>query len=198
MSLFMFLQDTLILIAVILIDVTLAANNAVVISMSAQGLTEKQRRSAIIYGTGFSALLRIGMTLIASHILDIVGLTFFGGILLLWVCWKSLPNSLNRHPAESPERSTYVGEAIIKIIIADIAMSFDNVIAVGGAATSHPIIILLGLIASVILTVTASLIAVRLLKRFRWLAWSGLILIFAVSLRLIIQGGYNAWLFFAH
>ncbi|MCC7283684.1 MAG: TerC family protein [Acetobacteraceae bacterium] len=188
---------------VLMIDVVLAGDNAVVVGMAAAGLPPEQRRKAILWGIGAATVMRIGFALITTQLLAIVGLTLAGGILLLWVCWKmyrELTHRVEAHEAaEAGSEGVAAGrpkslrQAITQILVADVSMSLDNVLAVAGAAKDHLEVLIIGLAISVVLMgVAASLIA-RLLDRHRWIAWVGFLLILYVSLDMIYDGSYEVW-----
>ncbi|HQT64976.1 MAG: hypothetical protein B7Z75_11325 [Acidocella sp. 20-57-95] len=178
-----------ILLQVLLIDLVLAGDNAVVIGLAVNGLPKNQRRRAILAGIAGATLIRILFALVAVQMLAIIGLTLAGGVLLLWVVWKSAREL--RHGPTATDAAPVSGRlrtAITRIIIADVSMSLDNVLAVAGAAHGHPALLVIGLIVSVgLMGVAASLVA-RLLTRFRWLAWVGLAIVLYVSLTMIYQG----------
>jgi YjbE family integral membrane protein len=188
---------------VLMIDVVLAGDNAVVVGMAAAGLPPEQRRKAILWGIGAATLMRIGFALITTQLLAIVGLTLAGGVLLLWVCWKmyrELTHRQDEHAAaEAGTEGAPIGkpktlrQAITQILVADVSMSLDNVLAVAGAAKDHVEVLVIGLAFSVVLMgVAASLIA-KLLDRHRWIAWVGFLLILYVSLDMIYDGGFEVW-----
>ncbi len=191
---------------VLMIDVVLAGDNAVVVGMAAAGLPPEQRRQAILWGIGAATLMRIGFALVTTQLLAIVGLTLAGGVLLLWVCWKmyrELTHRVEAHvaaeagvsgaEAPAPGRPKTLRQAITQILVADVSMSLDNVLAVAGAAKEHLEVLVLGLAVSVVLMgIAASLIA-RLLDRHRWIAWVGFLLILYVSLDMIYDGGFEVW-----
>ena len=188
---------------VLFIDIVLAGDNAVVVAMAAAGAPEHMRRKVIIFGIAGAVVLRIAMALAATQLLDIVGLLLAGGILLLWVCWK-LYRELVKSPAEhagaelladdlDAEEARAVptktaGQAMRQIVIADISMSLDNVLAVAGAAREHPYILALGLLLSIVLMGAAATLIARLLDRHRWLAWVGLAIIVYVAVTMIWHG----------
>jgi len=185
------------LFQVILIDLTLAGDNAVVIGLAAAGLAKEQRGRAILIGIFAATVLRIGFSLITTQLLQIVGLLFAGGVLLLWVSWKMWREL--RHPAhieiasENPKQGSQsdaamggakpksLREAVTQIIIADVSMSLDNVLAVAGAAREHPTVLIFGLALSVFLMGVAATFIARLLARFRWIAYLGLGIILFVA-----------------
>jgi len=180
-----------VLLQVLMIDLVLAGDNAVVIGLAVNGLPAAQRRKAIWAGIAGATVIRIGFALIAVKMLAIIGLTLAGGILLLWVVWKSARELRHaaQHAAVKP--AGRLRTAIIRIIIADVSMSLDNVLAVAGAAHGHPAVLAAGLLVSVgLMGVAASLVA-KLLTRFRWLAWVGLAIVLYVSLTMIYDGSFQ-------
>ena len=178
---------------VMVIDLVLAGDNAVVIGMAVAGLAPAQQRRAVLIGVSFAVVVRVAMAFMALRLLAIVGLTLAGGLLLLWVCWK-MYRELRRRPKHgegAPALAKTPLQAAIQIALADISMSLDNVLAVAGAAHSHPYVLALGLLLSVALMgVAASLIATQLEKR-RWIAWIGLAVVLFVSLRMIHEGAHK-------
>ncbi|UMM63055.1 YjbE family putative metal transport protein [Aristophania vespae] len=193
MTIVTFLNSLSALIAVFLIDFALAGSNIAIIAFSVQRLNEKQKWTAILSGTVAGAVLRIALALIANHLLKFEGLKLIGGLLLFWICWKTFINFRNSQDNLRISDSSSVGEAILQIIIADLALSFDNVIAVAGAAEKHPLIMTIGLIISVIIIALAANIATWFLKRFKWLNWVGLFIVLVVGLKLFMQGIYEIW-----
>ena len=179
---------------IIFIDVVLSGDNVVVIGMAAAGLRPDLRRKAIMTGIVAATAIRIGFALIATQLLAITGLLLAGGLLLLWVCWKMYAE-LHRPEEECTtadgalvRKGKTLAEAVFQIVLADISMSLDNVLAVAGAARDHLSALIFGLILSVVLMgVAASLIA-RLLNRFRWVAWIGLAVIAYVALTMVYEG----------
>jgi YjbE family integral membrane protein len=187
---------------VIMIDLVLAGDNAIVIGLAAAGLPKAQRARAILVGIIAATLLRIGFAAITTQLLEIVGLLLAGGILLLWVCWKMWrelragrdQQELDAIDAlgegETPDgkpRKTFA-QAAWQIVIADVSMSLDNVLAVAGAAREHPIVLVIGLVLSVALMgIAASLIA-RLLHNHRWIAYVGFAVILYVACEMIYRG----------
>ncbi len=186
------------LMQVLFIDIVLAGDNAIVVGMAAAGLPAEQRRKAIFWGIIAATLMRIGFASITVQLLAITGLLLFGGLLLLWVCWKMFRELRAGHGEESHEDKIAAAEAgapqktlrqaITQILIADVSMSLDNVLAVAGAAKDHPYVLIIGLAISVVLMgVAASLIA-NLLTKHRWIAWVGLVIILYVSGNMIWHG----------
>jgi YjbE family integral membrane protein len=181
-----------VLLQVLMIDLVLAGDNAVVIGLAVNGLPPAQRRKAIWAGVAGATIIRIGFALIAVKMLAIIGLTLAGGILLLWVVWKSareLKRGEDAH-ADIPKTGK-LRTAIIRIIVADISMSLDNVLAVAGAAHDHPSVLAAGLLISVALMGVAAGLVARLLTRFRWLAWVGLGIVLYVSVTMIYEGSHQ-------
>jgi YjbE family integral membrane protein len=182
------------LINVIIIDVVLAGDNAIVVGIAASRVAPEMRRSVIFWGMVGAVVLRVAFAAITVQLLAIVGLTLAGGILLLWVCWKMYrelvrkPVAHAEHPAGSALPSLSYGSAVVQIVVADLSMSLDNVLAVAGAAKGSGWVLVLGLgIAIVLMAVAASYIA-RLLVRYPWITWIGLAIIVYVALDMIFDG----------
>ncbi len=180
-----------ILLQVLLIDLVLAGDNAVVIGLAVNGLPAAQRRTAIWAGIAGATVIRIGFALVALRMLAIIGLTLAGGVLLLWVVWKSARELGGADHGQTQAAPGSLQAAIIKIIVADISMSLDNVLAVAGAARQHPAVLALGLLVSVGLMGVAANLVAKLLTKFRWLAWVGLAIVLYVSLSMIYQGSFQ-------
>jgi len=197
---------------VVMIDLTLAGDNAVAVGMAAAGLPPRDRRRAIVLGLSAAVVMLIGFALIAVQLLHIIGLLLAGGILLLWVCWK-MWRDLREQPHTSEgeialEDATGVGvtegdregaaaiptkrktlvQALIQILVADISMSLDNVLAVAGAAREHPGVLVFGLLLSITLMGLAASWIARLLHRWRWLGYVGLVIVLYVALHMIWEG----------
>lgn len=196
------------LLQVILIDLVLAGDNAVVIGLAAAGLPAELRRKAILIGIIAATILRICFALVTTQLLSLGGgLLIAGGILLLWVCWK-MYRELAVSDAEEHEATEALADAdlnadggvaskaprktlrqaVTQIIIADVSMSLDNVLAVAGAAQHHFEALVFGLALSVVLMGVAATFIARLLSRFRWIAWLGLLIILFVAIRMSIEG----------
>ncbi|HYL31556.1 MAG TPA: YjbE family putative metal transport protein [Stellaceae bacterium] len=180
-------------VSVVLIDIVLAGDNAIVVGMATALVPREMRRTVLLIGIGAAALLRILLALAAVDLLAIVGLTLAGGILLLWVVWK-LYRDLAVHPPHGTTASSGhahrhgLGSAVTRIVIADLSMSLDNVLAVAGTARNHPWILTGGLLLSVALMAAASQLLAKLLERHRWIAWLGLAIVAFVALRMIYEG----------
>jgi YjbE family integral membrane protein len=197
-----FIPELLALLQVLLIDLVLAGDNAIVVAIAAARVPEHQRMRVIFWGVVAAVVLRIGFSLVTMKLLAVVGLTLAGGLLLLWVCWKLFRET--RHAAghgrkggdadgsDDPDASALpqksMAAAIGQIVVADISMSLDNVLAVAGAARDHPVALLLGLIMSVALMGAAASLIAPLFRRWPWVAYIGVAIIFYVSLEMIWAG----------
>ncbi len=184
------------LVQVVLVDLVLAADNAIAVGMAAAGLPEDLRRKAIVAGIAAAAIMRIGFALATVALLKIPGLLLIGGLLLAWVCWKLFFElrqfqNFDEHATEVTGEQKSFSSAIIQIIVADISMSLDNVLAVAGIARDHQWIMVFGLALAVLLMGVAATVIARLLKRFPWIGWVGLIVIVYVSLSMIWEGGHQ-------
>ncbi len=173
---------------VVLIDVTLAGDNAIVVGLAVAGLAGRQRAAAIGLGIFLATAIRVVLALLALRLLQVIGLTLAGGLLLLWVCWRMF-RELRAQPAAAPGRQhKTLWAAVLQIALADLSMSLDNVLAVAGAARQHPYILVAGLGLSVVLMGAAAGALARLLERQRWIAWLGLAVVTFVALRMIWEG----------
>jgi YjbE family integral membrane protein len=173
---------------VVLIDITLAGDNAVVVGIAVAGLPAPDRRRAIMLGVATAALIRVALSLVAVRLLAILGLTLAGGCLLLWVCWK-MYRELRAPPATHAVRpGKSLRQAILQIALADISMSLDNVLAVAGAAHAHVWVMVAGLALSVLLMGIAANLLAKALERWRWIAWTGLAVVVFVAIKMIAEG----------
>jgi YjbE family integral membrane protein len=189
------LKAVIAFLQVVLIDVTLAGDNAVVIGLVVRSLAPADRKKAIFTGIAAAAIIRILMALVAVKLLAIVGLTLAGGLLLLWVCWRMYREMRSEQPVDengAPAPGSF-GKAVFRILIADLSMSLDNVLAVAGAASEHPGILVMGLVLSVLLMGVAATYIARLLDRYKWISWVGLLIVLGVAIELIIKGGGEIW-----
>jgi YjbE family integral membrane protein len=183
------------LLQVIVIDLVLAGDNAVIIGLAAAGLPQKERTRAILVGIVAATVLRIVFAGVAVQLLAIVGLIFAGGILLLWVSWKMWRElraqkhgaELDRAVSGNAPRKTFA-QAAWQIVAADVSMSLDNVLAVAGAAREHPWALVFGLALSIVLMGVAANFIARTLHRHRWIAYIGLAIILYVALDMIWRG----------
>ncbi|MEI3851908.1 MULTISPECIES: TerC family protein [Ensifer] len=189
------------LLQVIVIDLVLAGDNAVVIGLAAAGLPTEQRKKVILVGIIAATVLRIALASVTVQLLEIIGLLLAGGILLLWVCWKMWREIREQQAAHAAGESgaasnapqkTFM-QAAIQIVIADISMSLDNVLAVAGAAREHPTILVIGLALSIAMMGVAAGFIARLLNRYHWIAYIGLAIILYVSLDMIYRGAIEVW-----
>jgi YjbE family integral membrane protein len=180
---------------VLLIDLVLAGDNAIVVGMAVAGLPRDQRSRAIVVGIGFATLLRIGLALVTLELLAIVGLVLAGGLLLMWVCWKMYrelrPSQVMRDRATGHGPAKTMRQAMLQIVLADLSMSLDNVLAVAGAAREHPWVLAAGLTISVVLMGMAAQWIAGLLERRRWIAWVGLSIVLYVALKMLWDGGHE-------
>ncbi|HEX8662236.1 MAG TPA: TerC family protein [Brevundimonas sp.] len=197
---------------VLMIDLVLAGDNAVAVGLAAAALAPEQRKKAILIGLAAAVVLRIGFALITVQLLAIIGLLLAGGVLLLWVCWKmwrelqeqrthdqaeaeaELEMALSVHHGGGPppealgvKRKTF-GAALLQIMIADVTMSLDNVLAVAGAAHEHPWIMVFGLILSIALMGVAATYIAKMLTKYRWIGYVGLAIVLFVAVRMIWEG----------
>ena len=183
------------LFQVLLIDLVLAGDNAIVVGLAVAGLPKAQQGRAILVGIAAATLLRIVFALVTLRLLAIIGLVFAGGVLLLWVCWKMYRELRPRHRhngALDPEAvPKTMRQAMTQIVLADLSMSLDNVLAVAGAAREHPWVLVLGLTISVVLMGVAARLVASLLERYRWLAWVGLVIVLYISLKMLWDGGHE-------
>lgn len=190
------------LFQVILIDLVLAGDNAIVIGLAAAGLPQAQRGRAILIGVVAATMLRILLAGLATQILQIVGLLLAGGFLLLWVCWKMWRElrTSSRDLAGAEEAVALAGadaagksrktllQASGQIIVADVSMSLDNVLAVAAAARDHPVVMIFGLGLSIVMMGVAASFIARLLQNHRWIAYVGLAVILYVAVEMIFRG----------
>ncbi|HQT76785.1 MAG: hypothetical protein B7Z80_07430 [Rhodospirillales bacterium 20-64-7] len=184
-------QDLLALAQVVMIDVALAGDNAVVVGMAVNGLPPRQKRPAILLGIGGATVIRIAMGAVALQLLAIIGLLLAGGLLLLWVCWRMYRELRRPHHIATAGAGKTLRQAMMQIILADVSMSLDNVLAVAGAAHDRLWVLIAGLLLSVGLMGIAANLVARLLERYRWIAWIGLLIVLYVALTMIWHGGHQ-------
>jgi len=205
-------QEITALFQVILIDLVMAGDNAIVIGLAAAGLPLEQRAKAVLIGIVAATLLRISFALATTQLLQVVGLVLAGGILLLWVSWKMFrelrTSSRSREGAleivadmdlnadgtiaNNAQRKSFA-QAATQIVLADVSMSLDNVLAVAGAAREHMTVLVLGFAVSVALMGVAASYIARLLHSYRWIAYAGLLMILYVALEMICRGLQQVW-----
>ncbi|ARS28116.1 TerC family protein [Sphingomonas sp. KC8] len=184
---------------VLMIDIMLAGDNAIVVGALAAGLPADQRRKVIMIGIVAALVLRIAFALVVTQLMQIVGLIFAGGLLLLWVSWKMYrelhpaggsagsPEIAGDEHSGVPSAKSFAGAAWA-VAVADVSMSLDNVLAVAGAARDHPGILIVGLILSVALMGVAANFIARYIERYRWIAYVGLVVIVYVAGKMIYDG----------
>ena len=196
---------------VVMIDLVLAGDNAVVIGLAAAGLPKDQRNKAIFVGIIAATVLRIAFASVATQLLEILGLLLIGGILLLWVCWKMWRELMQARTeqigaeavtgvdlnadgtvAAGAPRKTF-RQAAWQIIVADVSMSLDNVLAVAGAAREHPMVLVFGLALSIALMGFAASFIAKLLQKHHWIAYVGLAIILYVALEMIYRGAMELY-----
>ena len=188
------------LLQIIMIDVVLAGDNAVIVGLAASRVAPELRRSVIFWGIVGAVVLRVAFAAVATTLLAIVGLTLAGGLLLLWVCWKMYwelthagrkrvaAHGIMHRTGEAAQRPMSFRAAVTQIIVADLSMSLDNVLAVTGAAKGEPVVLAVGLgIAIVLMALAANAIA-NLLARYTWIAWIGWLVILYVAVEMIFAG----------
>jgi YjbE family integral membrane protein len=191
-------------LSVLMIDLVLAGDNAVAVGLAAGGLPAKERKKVILYGLGAAVVLRIGFALITTWLLGVIGLLLAGGVLLLWVCWKmwrelreqithdqaDAQAILDNDPATEPrvKPAKTFKQAFLQVLIADVSMSLDNVLAVAGAAREHPAILVFGLLLSIVLMGVAATAIANLLHKHRWIGFVGLAIVLYVAVHMIWEG----------
>jgi len=184
---------------VLMIDLVLAGDNAIVVGALAAGLTPEQRRKVIMIGVLAALVLRVIFALLVTQLLQIIGLILVGGLLLVWVAWRMWRDL--RHEGESPGSEEIEGDehsglrpaksfaaAVWAVAVADVSMSLDNVLAVAGAARDHPGILIVGLIFAVVLMGVAANVIAKYIERYRWIAYVGLLVIVYVAGKMIYDG----------
>jgi YjbE family integral membrane protein len=176
---------------VLMIDLVLAGDNAVVIGLAAARVPTPMRRKVVLWGLAAAVVLRIGLAAIAVQLMAIIGLTLAGGILLLWVCWRMWRDIVQGEDKEADliDPNASMRRAVMQIMVADVSMSLDNVLGVAGAARDHLDVLVIGLILSVALMGAAANVIARLLHRFRWISYAGLLIVLYVAVSMIWEGG---------
>ena len=186
------------LLQVILIDLTMAGDNVVIMGTLASGLPEKDRRKVILFGVGMALVFLIGFALVATWLLQLTGLLLAGGLLLLWVAYnmyrelRPVAVVIADDPAtpevEGPKASKTLLQAAIQITVADLSMSLDNVLAVAATARDHPTVLFFGLALSVTMMGLAANLVAKLVQKYHWIAWIGLVIILYVALNMVWDG----------
>ena len=194
------------LLQVILIDIVLAGDNALVIGMVASRVPKASRRRVIFWALVVAVILRVILAMVTATILEIIGLMFAGGLLLLWVAWRlyreirhaeeeriDLQKIREAEDIEAPAAGVSVRKAIVQVALADLSMSLDNVLAVAGAAMDHVWVLTIGLLLSIALMGVAAAMIASLLQRHPWISYAGLIIVLYVALRMIWIGGWEIY-----
>ena len=180
-------EQILIFFQIIFIDLVLAGDNAIIIGMVASQFPAEQRKKIIFWGIGAAIVLRILFTLITAYLLQISGLRLIGGILLLYICYKLYVDVVKQNEKSEDikiDNSSFL-KAIMTVILADITMSLDNVLGVAGAAKDHYYLLVFGLVLSIILMATAATLISGWIKKYKWIAWVGLLAVLIVAIELI-------------
>ena len=183
------IDQIIIFFEIVLIDLVLAGDNAIIIGMVASQFDANIRKKIIFWGIGFAIILRIALTLVTSYLLQINGLKTIGGLLLIYVAYK-LYKDVIKNSEDTKEQKIKINnpslfKAIMTIIIADFSMSFDNVLGVAGAAKQNYVLLVFGLILSIVLMATLATVIAKWIKKYKWIGWLGLLAILAVALELI-------------
>ena len=180
-------EQILIFSQIVLIDLVLAGDNAIIIGMVASQFPPDQRKKIIFWGIGGAVVLRIILTLLTAYLLQITGLRLVGGLLLLYIVYKLYVDVIKGTDHESDikvDNSSFL-KAIWTILLADFTMSLDNVLGVAGAAGDHYYLLIFGLVLSIVLMATAATLISNWIKKYKWIAWAGLIAILIVAIELI-------------
>ena len=182
------MDQIIIFFQIVFIDLVLAGDNAIIIGMVASQFPIDQRKNIIFWGIAAAVILRIVFTLITAYLLQITGLRLIGGILLLYICYRLYADVIKNNNLENKDvkvdNSSFF-KAITTVIIADVTMSLDNVLGVAGAARDHYFLLIFGLMLSIALMATAATLISGWIKKYRWIAWVGLLAILAVAIELI-------------
>jgi len=181
-------EQIIIFFQIVFIDLVLAGDNAIIIGMVASQFVHDSRKKIIFWGIGAAIILRIIFTLITAYLLQIDGLKFIGGLLLLYIAYKLykdvIKNETQDHQKSKGNKPNFF-KAITTVIIADVSMSLDNVLGVAGAAKDHYVLLIFGLILSILLMATVANVISKWIKKFKWIGWLGLLAIVVVALELI-------------
>ena len=181
-------EQIIIFFQIVFIDLVLAGDNAIIIGMVASQFDQNLRKKIIFWGIGCAIILRVIFTLITAYLLQINGLKFIGGLLLLYIAYKLYKDVIKKQTSDDPKINTNKPsffKAIITVIIADVSMSLDNVLGVAGAAKDHYILLIFGLILSIFLMATVATTISKWIKKYKWIGWLGLLAILVVAIELI-------------
>ena len=189
------------LFQVILIDLTMAGDNVVIMGTLASGLPDKDRRRVLMFGVGMALVFLIGFALVATWLLKVTGLLLAGGLLLLWVAYNMyrelrpvrvvIADDPDTPTVEGPPATKTFLQAAIQVTLADLSMSLDNVLAVAAAAREHPTVLFFGLAFSVTLMGLAANLVAKLVQKYHWIAWIGLVVILYVALNMVWEGSHQ-------
>ena len=186
------------LLQVVLIDLVMSGDNAIIIGMAVAGLPKENRGRIIFWGVVGATVLRILFAALTTELLQIIGLTLAGGLLLLWVAWRMFRELRAKSRSEAapagtaaPAKPKTAGQAMMQIIVADVSMSLDNVLAVAGAARDHKVVLWIGLVLSIVLMAVASNAIAKILDRYHWIAWRGLAIVLYVAGTMIWAGTHE-------
>ena len=181
-------EQIIIFSQIVLIDLVLAGDNAIIIGMVASQFPPEQRKKIIFWGIGAAVILRIILTLLTAYLLQITGLRLIGGLALLYICYKLYTDVIKKSSSENEnvkvDNSSFF-KAIWTVLIADFTMSLDNVLGVAGAAKDHYWLLIFGLVLSIVLMATAATLISGWIKKYSWIGWLGLLAILAVAIELI-------------
>tara|TARA_A100000164_G_scaffold355766_1_gene364667 strand:- start:175 stop:750 length:576 start_codon:yes stop_codon:yes gene_type:complete len=181
-------EQILIFSQIVLIDLVLAGDNAIIIGMVASQFPPDQRKKIIFWGIGGAIILRIILTLLTAYLLQISGIRLIGGLLLLYICYKLYKDVIKKSVSEDENikiNNSSFFKAITTVLIADFTMSLDNVLGVAGAAKDHYGLLVFGLVLSIVLMATAATLISGWIKKYSWIGWLGLLAILAVAIDLI-------------
>ncbi len=183
------IDQIIIFFEIVLIDLVLAGDNAIIIGMVASQFDPNIRKKIIFWGIGFAIILRIALTLVTSYLLQINGLKTIGGLLLIYIAYKLYKDVIKNNEDTKEQKikikNPNLFKAIMTIIIADFTMSLDNVLGVAGAAKQNYVLLVFGLILSIVLMATLATVIAKWIKKYKWIGWLGLLAILAVALELI-------------
>ena len=182
------IEQIIIFIEIVLIDLVLAGDNAIIIGLVASQFDKDLRKKIIFWGIGFAIILRIIFTILTAYLLQINGLKIIGGLLLIYIAYKLykdvIKNEIQKESKIKTDNSTFF-KAIMTVIIADVSMSLDNVLGVAGAAREHYTLLVFGLILSILLMATVATVISKWIKKYKWIGWLGLLAILVVAIELI-------------
>ncbi len=195
--------SAIIFLQIVFIDLVLAGDNAIIVGMVAARVPAHLRKKVILFGVGAAVVMRIGFSLIAVQMMGITGLKLLGGLMLFWVCWRLLIELRTGHAEQQAEAAVVADDAaahhqldairpaVIQIVIADLSMSIDNVLAIAGVSRDNPVLLVFGLALSVAFMIFAATLIAKLLTRYPWIAYLGLALILYVAIIMSWEGAHE-------